>query len=451
MLSKLKIILIIFSFIFIFFLFLSFRQAIFFDNNRFLYTSFFLVFLFIILQTIRSKNKKVNFIFFNIYFILILNLLLTPIFFSLTFDVPKRISNLEMKLKYEGDFFKGMRSGTHIITSDNEGNRTNTKIDYKKKPSNTLRVVAIGGSTTMDGVTDDDKIWTNLLAKKLTNLTNKKVEVINTGVPGLRAIHHYVLVKKIKNIQPDLIIFLVGVNDWNNHITNREKNYLAPKVEVLYDFRKSILSKIIKNIDKQLERKLGIFFLKKNIQSNRPSSKPMKINKKMINGKEFLFTEVTDKRFEDWVKPISNSLMRKKVIDNFYPKNVSNSYAIWINKIIKECKKNNFTCVFVDQPNAYSPETKEVLKKRFWMTPPYENYTLEYDNLISISKIYNEWLEITILNNSMIFCKLSERIKPTIENFADDVHFTDKGKKLVSNYLYNCLKNNFSKLNNVFN
>ena len=260
MLNKLKIILIIFSFIFIFFLFLSFRKAIFFDNNRFLYTSFFLVFLFIILKTIRSKNKKVNFIFFNISFLLLLNLLLTPIFFSLTFDVPKRISNLEMKLKYEGDFFKGMRSGTHIITSDNEGNRTNTKIDYKKKPPNTLRVVAIGGSTTMDGVTDDDKIWTNLLAKKLTNLTNKKVEVINTGVPGLRAIHHYVLVKKIKNIQPDLIIFLVGVNDWNNHITNREKNYLAPKVEVLYDFRKSILSKIIKNIDKQLERKLGIFF-----------------------------------------------------------------------------------------------------------------------------------------------------------------------------------------------
>ena len=64
-----------------------------------------------------------------------------------------------------------MRSGTHIITSDNEGNRTNTKIDYKKKPPNTLRVVAIGGSTTMDGVTDDDKIWTNLLAKKLTSLT----------------------------------------------------------------------------------------------------------------------------------------------------------------------------------------------------------------------------------------------------------------------------------------
>ena len=98
MLSKLKIILTIFSFIFIFFLFLSFRQAIFFDNNGFLYTSFFLVFLFIILQTIRSKNKKVNFIFFNISFILLLNLLLTPIFFSLTFDVPKRISNLEMKI-----------------------------------------------------------------------------------------------------------------------------------------------------------------------------------------------------------------------------------------------------------------------------------------------------------------------------------------------------------------
>ena len=83
-------------------------------------------------------------------------------------------------------------------SSDNEGNRTNTKIDYKKKPSNTLRIVAIGGSTTMDGVTDDDKIWTNLLAKKLTSLTNKKIEVINTGVPGLRAIHHYVLAKKIK-------------------------------------------------------------------------------------------------------------------------------------------------------------------------------------------------------------------------------------------------------------
>ena len=105
----------------------------------------------------------------------------------------------------------------------------------------------------------------------------------------------------------------------------------------------------------------------------------------------------------------------------------------------------------MDQPNAYSQDTKDILKKRFWMTPPYENYTLGYDNLINISKIYNEWLKVTVLDNSMIFCKLSEHIKPTVENFADDAHFTDRGKKLVSNHLYNCLKNNLLELNNVFN
>ena len=92
----------------------------------------------------------------------------------------------------------------------------------------------------MDDVTDNNKMWANLLGKNLANLTNKKVEVINTGLPGLRAVHHYVLLKIIKTYNPDLVVFLVGINDWNNHIVNRGRNYLFPSYEIKYDFNDPI-------------------------------------------------------------------------------------------------------------------------------------------------------------------------------------------------------------------
>ena len=122
------------------------------------------------------------------------------------------------------------------------------KINYEVKNKNTLRIISIGGSTTAQPNVDDSKTWSNVVGEKISNLTNKEVEVINTGVMGLRAKHHYLSLKRIKRYEPDLIVFLMGINDWTYHIVNREKEYLFQYFEIEYDYKKSILHEGFGNI-----------------------------------------------------------------------------------------------------------------------------------------------------------------------------------------------------------
>ena len=79
-------------------------------------------------------------------------------------------------------------SGKHLITTDSKGFRTTKYIQYDKE--DTFRVFAVGGSTTEQIYLDDQKTWTHLLQQNLSESLSSNVEVINTGVSGLRAEHH---------------------------------------------------------------------------------------------------------------------------------------------------------------------------------------------------------------------------------------------------------------------
>ena len=67
--------------------------------------------------------------------------------------------------------------------------------------------------------------------------------MINLGIGGLRTIHHYFTLKRNIKFKPDLIIFLIGVNDWNFQIINSKESFLLSRFEVPFDFRSSLLYK----------------------------------------------------------------------------------------------------------------------------------------------------------------------------------------------------------------
>ncbi len=350
-------------------------------------------------------------IFYNLFILIILNLLLTPIFHLLTFDVPTRQPNYSITKKYEGDFFKGMFSGTHFISSDEKGFRTNKKINYEYKNKKTLRIFTIGGSTTEEGTTDDQKTWSSLLGSKLEKKNKKDVEVINAGMAGLRTEHHYITLKRIKKYKPNLVIFMTGINDWNYHIVKSELKYLIPNFEIKYDFKKSLLAKIYRNVAKQIHRKI-------------------------IKNKEKPFITINaETDTETYLLPQINSLNKREYTKEFRPDKVSDDYHHWINLIIKECNKNNFACIFLEQPTAYNENASEQLIKRLWMTPPNQNYTLTLKDLIHISTTYNNWLKNIIMKNKLNFVTLSNKIEPNTQYLTDDCHFSEKGSEVVSDVL----------------
>jgi len=419
-----------------FLLFLSFRKSLVYENNIFIF-GLFIFFIIIIVATFFLKKSRLKIISINIFIIIVLNLLITPLFFKKAFDVPFRLPNYTEVIDYKSDFFDGMWKGKHTITTDQKGYRTNKKIEYLNKSSNSIRLFTIGASTTEENQTDDNKTWTSLLAKDLSNYTSKEIELINMGLAGLRIHHHYLSLKSIKKFKPDIIIFLIGFNDWNHHIVNN-KNYIFPYFEIKYEFANSALFKMGKNIKKQVNRKL-IKNNKKEIELVENTLVPNALRKEVVGGENYYYAQNTDKRFVDWLKPMSNSL-EKEIKKKFKPKNVSEDYNYWINLIIKDCKYNKYKCFFINQPTGYNIKVSDKLKKRFWMTPPKQDFTLDLDSLIHISSVYNNYLEKIIKKNQLNFCDLSSRIEPNTKYLIDDAHFTEEGSSIVSKVISDCLK-----------
>jgi lysophospholipase L1-like esterase len=409
-----KLLLILISSILIFF---SFRSQVFFlKENTSIIT--YIVFQLILLLWLIS-----NHIFFSTFSIIIIfNFFITPIFFNLTFDTPSRYPNNTSNIFWEEDITRGYSGDNHIITTDERGYRVNKKINYEIKNTNTFRVFAIGASTTEEEGLGDKYIWSNNLIELIKNQKKNdfdNFEMINFGVGGLRIIHHYLTLKRNINLNPDVIIFLLGVNDWNHHIVHSKIEYQFPYLEVKYNYELSMLNKISSKI-----KRIVLKPFTNNIEKSTNSSKTQSENP---------YLELIISQSE--IKKNSKSTVSINIVK------VSEEYKYWLDQITKICKKHKKNCIFVDQPSLYSVVNLKNKNLNIWMNPPFTNYNVSFENMINIKNVYNSYLEKYSKENNINFCKISDKIKPTTEFFIDDVHFTPKGSKSVAINLFNCIKN----------
>ncbi len=93
-----------------------------------------------------------------------------------------------------------------------------------------LRICAIGGSTTEDILLDDESTWTHRVQEGIAK-QGKSAEIVNTGVSGLRAANHLATLKVVAQLEPDLVISLIGANDWAKHIKDRFERHLWKPVD----------------------------------------------------------------------------------------------------------------------------------------------------------------------------------------------------------------------------
>jgi lysophospholipase L1-like esterase len=399
-----------------FLLFLSFKISIFYSEEKLMYLLIFLFFEFLIIFFLFLKNLYIT----NFAIIICLNFLLTPIFFEIQFDPPYRQANTENIILWEKNAEKGFLKTQHKITTDSKGNRVNKKINYRKKPDETLRILAFGGSTTEQSGLENNLIWSNTLiglVKDYRMQNKENYEMINFGISGTRSIHHYFTFKRNLELNPDRVIFLLGVNDWNYHIININEKFIFPNLEIAFDYRTSILHKVSSKLISLVKRKVL-------------TKKPPKINLKKKNS----------------VNPVKDIIQKnidlKNNIKNYTKldlKEVSPRYKYWLNKIIKTCEKHNIKCIFADQPSLYNISQKNN-KNKLWMNPTYKDYKISFKEMVETKDIYNLFLEKKIKEKNLKFCKLSDKIVSNEIFFVDDVHFTPKGSKAVAKNFFKCIK-----------
>lgn len=307
-------------------------------------------------------------------------------------------------------------NGKQLITTDHHGFRVTKKVDYNSNDS--YKIFAIGGSTTEELDIDDKKTWTYLLQENLNLKIKQEVTVINTGVSGLRSRHHLAALKNIIKYKPNMVIFLIGINDWNWHIKDHIKKLHGQSI-----------TKYLQNLRMQfvLNQTMLGSILRTTFYTVKKSS-----------GSPLQFVD------HDSLKNVIGSLNRDSKY-SFFPNDVHIQYQNILGKISSVCHQNKIECIFVTQASGYQKEATNEFKAGFWMTPPYEKYTLNFESMIHISSLYNKYLIDFANHNNHNICDLASHIKPSYDFFYDDCHFNINGASKVAEILSSCIttKNEF--------
>lgn len=295
-------------------------------------------------------------------------------------------------------------SGEKIITTDEMGFRVQPAVDYARKRGK--RVFAIGASTTEEIFLDDSQTWTHLLQGRLTAALGQPVEVINTGVSGLRAVHHLATLKRVGRLQADAVIVLLGINDWNRQILEHVRPPPPSRflVRETYRLQNTMLGKVVERLVFSPVRSV--------LRRDRRET-------------------INEPTAED-------SLRTRRARHSYQPEAVSAAYAATLREIGATCRALGVPCLFLTQPTGYRMDAPVEVQRHFWMTPPYADFTVDLPSLVHISGLYNRHLLKFASEEGHPVLDLAGQLGGAdggYENFYDDCHFSERGAARVAELL----------------
>lgn len=325
-----------------------------------------------------------------------------------TNDYVTLLPNMRSTVDIRTDDIPGMPRGLRQVTTDARGFRVAPPVDYKAKRG--LRIIAIGGSTTEDILLDDRATWTHLLQASL-EADGVEAEVINTGVSGLRAVNHLATLRAVAALNPDIILLLVGGNDWNRQVTAAfETESPGPPRPVLRDtpFGRLLGGAVVRPLRSWLLGTTSSDFA-------------------------LVIQDEADLN-QDRVKSAERTVRMA-----FDAEGPDSTYRRDLDALSAECRPMAVPCMLITQPHAYSPDAPAELVARFWMTPPFAEYTVDVSAMARLASLYNAHLLAVARRDGLPSCDLAAAMPPEPRYFYDDMHYTDEGARLAAGVIRRCL------------
>ena len=353
-----------------------------------------------------QKNLFIQYIVFLVVLLLLFqtyfgNILVDRDYITLT-------SNTRINTIVVGDAIPGV-SGLISVQTDNKGFRVSKHINYEQPAP--YRIFTIGGSTTEQIYLDDRQTSSFLLQCKLEEFLKQPVEVINTGVSGLLARNHLATLKKIEKYHPNLVIIMMGANDWNRQIRNHfsKPNSVLTALRARYSFEFSPVSKLANHLY--------------NYFKGPTAGTKVKIE----NGA--------------WLSEHNNTLSRRAIKYDYEPQEVSEEFKFYTKELFTKCREGKYKTIIVSQISSYKENASNELKKYYWSTPPDEDYTLSFKSMVYLANLYNCYLEKEAKSYGFIFCEV-DNIPPTTGYFYDDMHVNKKGSEILADDIFSCIVKN---------
>jgi lysophospholipase L1-like esterase len=258
-----------------------------------------------------------------------------------------------------------------------------TKYKEIPKPKDKYRIICIGGSTTVEGLTNDTT-YPALLEKKLNSYFNSnRIEVFNYGISGLNSSGEKEKLPIYLKMEPDMMIEYNFVND---------------------------LFKVL--IPQWLDHRSRWFRI-------------------LI-------------KFQIFYDPLFNFLMVSK---NGLRQSLNSYTLLNLKEIYKEAYKNKVKLVIcgfaAPDFNRLTKEEKEYFDydiQYFWKSK------ISLETYIKCVEVYNQCLEQMCKENDIIFVPVGRYLSGTTDYFVDIAHLTPAGIEKKADIVFTYLKNYLNNL-----
>src|ERR1043166_2993450 len=294
----------------------------------------------------------------------------------------------------------GMK-GPNVFTTNNMGFRGDDLI--MPKPANEFRIFMVGGSTTECMYIDDANAINRVLQNELNKHPGNVTFKVHVAAKSGDAIDDpcSMIVHRIVQLQPDMIVLLAGINDLTRSINNYDYlHYVQPEPLDRFRYLKYLAT------ESQIVRRLYFLF-------NRPAQ----------NVTQVFQTIQLHSEFREKVR-LCNSLP----VSSERPRVDTSAYLTNLKSIAGVAQSHGIKLVLMTQQTTWNGPENANLKEWHWI-------------LCRSGKRYREdFMEeaLTSLNDltrqvasqySIPLYDLSRTMPKSRDFFYDDVHFNDRGAR----------------------
>jgi len=205
------------------------------------------------------------------------------------------------------------------------------------KPDSTYRIALLGGSVGFNGYSDSTTIIgfvEQLLEESINKEKYTNMETINAAVPGYISTQEMlVLILKLVDLKPDLVIIFDGVNDWSPFLTETRIGY-----PVLFsNLEKAIAPSSFAKVFNETIQLSSLFshFKRWTLSIVNLSKKGAK---KVLSAKT-----VEEFKIQSGLKMSFSEEKKQKAIELYVNNHI---------KMEKICRGYNINCIHINQPNA---------------------------------------------------------------------------------------------------
>lgn len=264
-----------------------------------------------------------------------------------------------------------------------------------------LRIICVGGSTTLCYFNPDSLTWPNLLNDKLSQKWPSQIWLNNAGQNGHSTFGHLSLVKNyLLSLEPDVMIFLVGAND------------LSSSQASLFDRQIQLEPAGIHRL-KTVGLALTIL---------------RKFQAKIAGADHFVDFDLNKISHID-IDTASTAATLSEHEKQWIP-----GYRARIDSLIQICIQHNVQPIFVTQPSLYGEGRDPVTGVSL------ETVQTRYGNgksRWSLMERYNDEVQIACKQNGVPCIDLANQLEKTSLYFYDFTHFTNTGNRRIAEILFN--------------